>query len=121
MAKKTRLSPNKLADLKADFAGLKTIGDYAPMNAEYKVSEIQPVETAIDELTEQEAQLVAQLGEVRDQIADKGTLFMQKMKGAGQQVIAQYGDDSPEIQKLGRVRSSERGTRKSKKNGGQPS
>lgn len=121
MAKKTRLSPNKLAEVKASFAGLKSITNYVPVKSEFKVSEIEPVEAAIDDLTAQEAQLLAQLGDVRDRLADKGTEFTQKMKGAGQQVIAQFGDDSAEIQMLGRKRTSERAARKSKKGGGQPS
>ncbi len=115
MARKIRLSPNKLAEIKGSFAGLKTIPDYKPVKAEFEVSLIQAVETTVDELTLQEAQLSAQLNDVRDRLADKGKEFTQKMKGAAQQVIAQYGDDSPEIQKLGRVRSSERATRKPKK------
>jgi len=114
MAKNSRLSPNKLADVKASFAGLKTIGGYEPVKKEYEVAAIQPVEAAIDALTEQEAQLLVQLGDVRDELASKGTEFAQKMKGAAQQVIAQFGDDSQQIQSLGRIRSSERSTRKPK-------
>lgn len=114
MARNKRLSPNQLAQVKSEFAGLKTVAGYAPVNAEYKVNEIEPIETAIDELTGQEAQLLVQLADVRDQLAEKGTAFVQKMKGAAQQVTAQFGDDSAEIQALGRVRSSERGTRKPK-------
>ncbi len=114
MARKTRLSPNKLAEVKSSFAGLKTIGDYKSVKPEFEVSLIQAVETAVDDLTLQEAQLSAQLDDVRDQLADKGKEFTQKMKGAAQQVIAQYGDDSAEIQKLGRKRTSERATRKPK-------
>ena len=108
MAEKRRLSPNKLAELKASFAGLKSIAGYAPVKTEYSVASIQPVETAIDNLTTQEAQLAAQLADVRDQLADKGAQFTEKMKGAGQQVIGQFGDDSAELQALGRKRSSER-------------
>lgn len=115
MPKKKRLSPNKLAETQASFAGLKTISDYAPVKVEYKVGSIQPIEDAIAALTEQESQLLVQLGEVRDQLADKGTEFLQSLKGAAQQVIAQFGDDSPEIQKLGRKRASERATRQPKK------
>ena len=121
MAKNTRLTPNKLAEVKASFEGLKSIGNYTPVKAEFKVLEIEMVAAAIDDLTAQEAQLLAQLGDIRDQLADKGTQFTQKMKGAAQQVIAQFGDDSAEIQKLGRKRTSERAPRKTKKGGGQPS
>ena len=114
MARKTRLSPNKLAEVKNGFAGLKSISEYKPVKAEFEVSAIQAVETAVDDLTLQEAQLSAQLNDVRDQLADQGKEFTQKMKGARQQVIAQFGDDSAEIQKLGRIRTSERATRKPK-------
>ncbi len=114
MAGKKKLSPNKLAEVKNSFAGLKAIGDYKPVKAEFEVKLTQAVETAVDDLTLQEVQLAAQLSDVRDRLADKGAEFTQKMKGAAQQVIAQYGDDSAEIQMLGRVRSSERATRKPK-------
>ena len=39
MARKKRLSPNQLADLKDDFAGLKTIQDYAPAKNEFTGSQ----------------------------------------------------------------------------------
>jgi hypothetical protein len=41
---KKRLSPNQLAEVKANFAGLKQIGGYSPLNAEYKVSAIESIE-----------------------------------------------------------------------------
>ena len=75
---------------------------------------MEAVETALDGFTAEESQLLVRLGDVRDAIADKGTELLQKLKGAGQQVIAQFGDDSPEIQALGRIRTSERATRKPK-------
>lgn len=112
MAKNRRLSPNELAALKNDFAGLKSIAGYAPVKTEFAVSAITPIAAAIDALTTQEAQLAAQLADVRDQLADKGTEFTQKMKGARQQVVAQFGDDSAEIQTLGLKRTSERSPRK---------
>jgi hypothetical protein len=118
MAKNKRLSPNKLAELKGEFANLKTITDYTPLNDAYKVSAIDPVETALNTLLPQEAQIVAQLADIRDQIAAKGTEFAQKMKGARQQAIAQFGEDSPQIQSLGLKRSSEKLTGKRTKNGG---
>lgn len=114
MAKNKRLSPNQLAEIKASFAGLKSIDGYAPVNADFAVAAIQPIEAAIDTLTEQESQMLAQLADLRDRIADNGAEFSQKMKGAAQQIIAQFGDDSAEIQALGRKRVSERATRKPK-------
>lgn len=117
MAKINRLSPNQLAELKSGLAGLKGIDGYAPVNAEYAVKAIEPIETEIDELTEQESQLTAQLTGLRDRIAERGRDFQQAMKGAAQQVVAQFGDDSAEIQALGRKRLSDRTTRKPKVTG----
>lgn len=114
MAVKKRLSPNQLAETKASFAGLKSINNYKSVKPEFAVSEIQPVEDALDALLAQEAQLLGQVNDLRDQIADKGKEYAQKMKGAAQQVIAQYGDDSAEIQMLGRKRTSERAPRQPK-------
>lgn len=114
MAKNKRLSPNQLAELKASFAGLKGVEGYAPVNADFAAAAIEPIETAIETLTAQEAQLLAHLAELRDQIADNGAEFQQKMKGAAQQVIAQFGDDSAEIQALGRKRTSDRAARRPK-------
>lgn len=119
MAKRYRLSPNQAAKLKANFAGLKTITDYDPPKTEYEVAAIQPIEDALDDLTEQESKMLAQLEELRDKIADKGKEFEQKMKGVGQQIVAQYGDDAPELQKVGRIRSSERAPRQLKKKDGE--
>ena len=105
---KKRLSPNQLAEVKANFAGLKQISGYSPLNAEYKVGAIEAIETALDALLLQEAQVAANLADLRDQIAEKGTEFQQKIKGATQQVVAQFGDDSTEYQSLGRKRASDR-------------
>jgi hypothetical protein len=116
MAKSKRLSPNQLADVKSNFAGLKQIAGYSPINGEFKVSEIEPIETELDNLLLQEAQIDAQLKDVRDRIANKSNEFVQKMNGAAQQVIAQFGDDSGELQAIGRKRKSDRavGRRKGK-------
>lgn len=114
MARNKRLSPNKLAEAKASLAGLKTITSYKSVKPEFDIAQIEPVEAEIDALTAQESTLLVQLGDVRDQLAEKGTLFTQKLKGAAQQVIAQFGDDSPEIQSVGRKRTSERATPKPK-------
>ena len=119
MAKK-RLSPNQLAEIKSNFAGLKQIQGYAPVKDDYKVTAIQPIETALDNLLVQEAQLDAQLSNVRDQIAEKGSEFVRKISGAAQQVIAQFGDDSAEIQALGRKRKSDRAPSRRENGGNAP-
>lgn len=120
MAKNKRLSAKQLAEQKRDFAGLKSIPNYSPVKAEFEVAAIETVETDLDKLLEKEAQILVQLGDVRDQIAAKGTEFVQKMNGAAQQVTAQFGDDSPELQAIGRIRKSERATRRPKAKNNKP-
>ena len=64
-----------------------------------------------------ETALLARLAEVRDILAENGTLFVEKNDGSVIQVAAQYGEDSPEYQSLGRKRKSERGTRRPRSSG----
>ena len=120
MAKNQRLSPNALAELKGEFTNLKNMADYAPFKDEHKVAAIQTVETALDSLIIEEAQAIAKLAALRDSIAESGTEFAQKMKGARQQVIAQFGEDSAEVQALGLKRASDRQTGQRKKTGSNP-
>jgi hypothetical protein len=108
MAKKKRLSPNQLAKLKNDYAGLKTIQNYNPPKDEFKTTEVEKTDNKIDSLLELEAQKEAELSDLRNQIADTGTEYTQVMKGVRQQVVAQFGDDSPEYESVGGIRTSNR-------------
>lgn len=118
MAKTRRLSPNEYAKEKAQFAALKQIPDYEPRKPEYAVAAIEPVINRLDSKLEREAQLNAELAALRDEIAADCTILVEKNDGAALQVAAQYGEDSTEVQSLGRTRKSERATgltRKDKK------
>jgi len=118
VAKKKRLSPNKLAKEKGYFANLKKIVGYEPRKAEYEVAAIQPIVDRLDDSLEREAQLLAELATVRDSIAEDGTALSEKNDGAALQTAAQFGEDSPEVQSLGRTRKSERKTRRPANTGG---
>lgn len=111
MSKKRRLSPNRLAEEKANFENLKAIEGYHSQKPEYEVAAIQAVVDVLDEKLAREAVLLAELAEVRDDIAAKGTEFVEKNDGSTVQVAAQFGEDSPQYQSLGRKRKSERRTR----------
>lgn len=121
MAKNVRLSPNQFAEEKGYAANLANITDYHPHNPDYSVVAIQAVITAIESATTEETQLLARLAEVRDILAENGTLLVQKNDGAVIQVAAQYGEDSPEYQSLGRKRKSERGTTRRRSSSGSSS
>lgn len=110
MAKNTRLSPNQLAKEKTYFENLKAIEGYRSQKPEYEVAAIQAVVTDLDASIARESTLLAELAEVRDIIAAKGTELVQKNDGSVIQVAAQFGEDSPQYQSLGRKRKSERRT-----------
>jgi len=118
MAKKKRLSPNQLAEEKGYFTNLKNITGYRSLKPEYEVAAIQADVDALDAALTEETQLIARLAQVRDIIAEKGTSLVEKNDGAVIQVAAQFGEDSPEYQSLGRKRKSERGTTRRRSSGG---
>ena len=118
MAKNKRLSPNKLAKEKGYFTNLKNIAGYRSLKPEYEVAVIQVVEDELDDFLVEETQLLARLATVRDKIAERGTTFAEKNDGSVTQVAAQFGENSPEYQSLGRTRKSERSTNRKPKNSG---
>ena len=110
MPRKKRLSPNQKAELKNDWAGLKTITTYAPAQVEFKTNEVEAVDTQLDNMDDQISQAEAHLADLRNQAADIGVTYVKKLKGVRQQVVAQYGDDSPEYEAVGGTRTSNRRT-----------
>ncbi len=117
MARNKRLSPNQLTEEKGYFTNLKNIAAYKSQKPEYAVAAIQTVVDTLDSALTEETQLIARLAEVRDIIAANSTSFIEKNDGAVIQVAAQFGEDSPEYQSLGRKRKSERATTRKRKTG----
>ncbi|MGC2238083.1 MAG: hypothetical protein WA584_18120 [Pyrinomonadaceae bacterium] len=118
MARKKRLSPNRLAQEKGYFANLKAIADYKSQRDEYKVDAIQPIEDEGDRLRTLEAQKIAEIADIRHLVAENDNKFEEKLDGAALQIAAQYGEDSPEYQSMGRTRKSERNSGRRPKNSG---
>ena len=117
MPKNRRLSPNQIAEEKRYFSNLKNITGYHSLKPDYEVTAIQTVVDELDAAIAEEPQLMARLAQFRDIIADKSCQLVEKNDGAVIQVAAQFGEDSPEYQSLGRKRKSERGIRR-RTNGG---
>jgi hypothetical protein len=118
MARDKRLSPNRLAEEEGYFNNLKNIAIYKSLKPEYEVVAIQTVVDTIKSATVEETQLLARLAEVRDILAKNGTMLVEKNDGSVIQVAAQFGEDSPEYQSLGRKRKSERGTNRRRSSNG---
>ena len=110
MAQKKRLTPNQKAELKGDLAGLKTVSGYKSAKAEFNLAEVVTVDEQLDGVDEQISQAEAQLADLRNQAADLGASYTQKVKGMRQQIVAQFGDDSPEYETVGVKRTSNRKT-----------
>lgn len=117
MPKNKRLSPNDLTREKGYLTNLKNIASYKSQNSDYDVAAIQTVEDALDAALVEETRLVDQLARIRDVIAENSALLIEKNDGAVIQVAAQFGEDSPEFQSLGRKRKSERSTNRRPKPG----
>jgi len=108
MANKKRLSPNQYAREKNYFENLRGITGYRSQKPEYEVAAIEAVVNIIEDATARESRLRAELAEVRDIIAENGAILVEKNDGSVIQVAAQFGEDSPQYQSLGRKRKSER-------------
>ena len=102
-----RLGPVLLqADVDA-LTALRNISDYTPANSAYA---LQIAEDALTNMKNtQDAELAAQnvLGTARDASAVAEWEFHNLMLGVKEQVIAQYGKSSDELQALGLKKKSE--------------
>lgn len=102
-----RIRPSLLQEDRDAFSALKAIAGYTPSNASFSVNSIQ---TAIDDLLAKrdiEAQKQADLDAARDDATAAEWAFHNAILGAKDQVIAQFGDDSNELQALGLKKKSE--------------
>ncbi len=118
MARNKRSAPNQLAEEKGYFTNLKNIASYKSQKPEYAVAAIQTFVDTLDSALSEETQLVERLARVRDIIAENSTSLVEKNDGAVIQVAAQFGEDSPEYQSLGRIRKSERATTRRRRTSG---
>ena len=102
-----RLSPKQLqADTNA-FAALSGISDYNPSKAQCKIENAQTVAAAMKTAQDEEVKAYGLADAKRDIAAAKEWEFHNLMLAVKDQVIAQYGDDSDELQKLGLKKKSE--------------
>jgi hypothetical protein len=102
-----RLNP---ATLKADaeaYQALKTISGYKPVNTDYELGKLEAKQA--DMGRKKEAELLAEraLKTARDEANAAEWEFHNAMLGTKDQVIAQFGVDSNEVQLLGLKKKSE--------------
>ncbi len=113
-----RLTPKRLATDVAANAALKKITGYTPANADYTVVKLTTLFATKDAMIDAEAQAFAAYKAARDNAVKAEWDAHNGILGAKDQVIAQFGKSSNELQSLGLKKKTEykRPVRKAKKN-----
>jgi hypothetical protein len=105
-----RITPGVLEADRNSVAALQGIAGYAPANPAYSVAAIMTLQTEMTAARDAEAQAAAALATARDTAAAKEWEFHNRVLGMKDQVIAQFGRDSNEVQAVGLKKASERRT-----------
>lgn len=113
-----RLRPPQFEDDESAFAALQAMTGYAPANQTYTLAAITATHGALQSAWTEEAQALAALATARDNAVAREWAFHNLMLGAKDQVTAQFGRDSNEVQALGLKKASERKAPQRKKQGG---
>ncbi len=103
-----RIHPAVLEADRTSFAALREVAGYAPANSAFTVAKVTEAETALRGAQATEAQAAAALAAARDEAVAREWEFHNLMLGAKDQVVAQYGRDSNEVQAIGLKKASER-------------
>jgi hypothetical protein len=110
-----RINPSIIESDKESFAGLKTIAGYTPVNQAYTVQAISAAETAMLAAQQAETQAEAALATARDNAVAAEWSYHNLTLGSKDQVVAQFGPNSNEVQAVKLKKTSEYRQRSSKK------
>jgi hypothetical protein len=103
-----RIRPQVLSVDRDSLAALHNISGYAPANTAYTMTALTTAQTELDAAQAAEAQAIAAFNTARDAVAAAEWKFHNLVLGMKDQVTAQYGRDSQEVQMIGMKRASER-------------
>ena len=120
MANETkRIKPALIDADVSNFAALQTITGYTPANQAYTLAAITAAHGALQSARAAETQAEAAYAAARDNAVAREWEFHNLILGAKDQVTAQFGRSSNEVQALGLKKASERKApqRKAKKEG----
>ena len=81
---------------------------YAPADAQYSAANLTAAQTAMISSQNTEVQKEGEAAAARDTANAAEWTFHNKIQGAKKQVIAQYGEDSDQVQAIGLKKKSER-------------
>ena len=102
-----RLPPAKIGADESGFAALESITGYTPINPAYTLDSVRAAHLELENLRRMEAQAAAALAAARESAVAKEWEFHNLMLGVKEQVIAQFGKDSGEVEALGLKRKSD--------------
>ncbi len=103
-----RIRPDILTQDRQALAALQAMSDYTPVNPAYTAAAAAEKLEAMEAARAAEAQAQAALDAARDNAATAEWEFHNTILGIKDQVIAQYGKDSNQVQALGLKKKSER-------------
>lgn len=109
MAPKTKYRIPR-ATLEADrdvIEALAKLPDYSPANRECSVSNLQTLEAALTRSEQAESRSKRAYDVSVEQTTDAGWAIHTMVQAAKEQVVAQYGNDSNEVQMIGRKKRSQ--------------
>ncbi len=101
------LPPGQLSADEDAFAALQAIENYAPANSDYTLAAVTTAHNALAAKQQAAVQAEAAAAAARDNMVAESWNFHNIILGVKDQVRAQFGPDSAELQSLGLKRKSE--------------
>lgn len=102
-----RLVPAVVQQDKDAFAALQAVGGYSPANSAFTIAKAQAALTNVNSAQQSYAQALAAFESAKDDVIASEWAFHNLILGAKDQVVAQFGHDSNEVQAVGLKRKSE--------------
>lgn len=96
-----RLSRSMIDDDRQTFLALKNIPDYSPLNKDVEISKVEALEQAMQAAQDQETLQEHMLNALRDKSTLAERDFHDAITECKQQVRAQYGPNSDEVNSIG--------------------
>ncbi|HWS86230.1 MAG TPA: hypothetical protein VN282_04675 [Pyrinomonadaceae bacterium] len=113
-----RLKPALIEADESSYAALQAMAGYSPANQVYALGAITGVYESLRGAWTAEAQAEAAYAAARDNAVAREWEFHNLILGAKDQVTAQFGRDSNEVQAIGLKKASERKAPQRRKTGG---
>lgn len=113
-----RLTPAQIAADRASAAALQAMEGYAPANADYSVKAIDKAQDDMLAAQATETQAVAAADAAHDDAVAAEWALHNLVLGAKDQVVAQFGRNSNQVQAVGMTKKDERKAPARRKKGG---